>query len=416
MNSHKFSRWLQECGIINGLHGFGLRCERPPNTISLATADVVFHKALRDCEYGGKRLNYESFCKALMLVAQQTHPELDDNNAFLEVLAQIVQLVSARSEDSEEPYDLSLDANVVMTLDNFKPALHDLFHIVCGRKLDNPMQAKPGLGTIRKRERSFMQYSGMTGYTAQRSTSLSAFDQHVMLQRQTASSISSCRTSDSTCEPESCKGMDTVRTGSDQSLSENDGMHKLGGLQRPDGDDKEWEQGAIDQDATALDRRDCHEEVVQQETELPVPADSFLRNLGTCVGVPEEVQVTFVNGVPTIRDRCRRMSVEQMLFMCKSLNITPDLITRCEAIAIFKRSQHTGFSQGHGSSMYGYLSYEEFVDAIGQLAIRAYSKEPFSEEYPEAHEKVEAFLLRILPSDQRKMRDEFLHRHGVDKI
>lgn len=425
MNSHKFTRWLQECGIINGLHGFGVRCERPPNTISLATADVVFHKALRDCEYGGKRLNYELFCKALLLVAQQTHPELDDSNAFSEILSQIINLASARSEDSEESYcDLSLDPNVVMTLDNFKPALHDLFLAVCGRKLDNPMQAKPGLGTIRKRERSFMQYSGLTGYSnAQGSTSLTALDRHLLLQRQTASSISSCRTSDSTCEPESCKGMETLRTGSEQSDAENDMMHKLVGLQRADADDKgvdfemqrneeEWEHG-IYQDGPSLVARDCHEEVAQQGAEMPSPTESFfLRNDGPCAGVPEESQVTFVNGVPTIRDRCRRMSVEQMLFMCKCLNICPDLVTRCEVIAIFKRSQHTGFSQGHGSSLHGYLSYEEFVDAIGQLAIRSYSKPPFSEEYPEAHEMVEAFLLRILPSDQRKLRDLFLNRHG----
>jgi hypothetical protein len=501
MNSHKFTKWLQECGIVSGLHGFRSR-ERPPNTISLGTADVVFHKALRDYEYGGKRLNYELFCKALLLVAQQTFSELDDAGAFNEILSQIINLVSERSDDSEESYcDLSLDPNVVVTLDNFKPALHDLFLTVCGRKLDNPMQAKPGLGTIRSRERTFMKYSGMTGYTtAQTSSSLSALDRHLLnLQRHPASSISSCRTSDSTCEPESCKGMETLRTGSEQSDADHDVMHKLVGLQRPDADDKvseigtwqvtdeygpwpvrskpsveadilatkapgsvvrgceidgwihldgesgcissesvrqvndgkpllpplrrrevvdcetqrneEWEQGMVDQDGPGLAARDSHEEV--GETDMPIPTESYVRRLRPCVGVPEESQVTFVNGVPTIRDRCRRMSVEQMLFMCKSLNIMPDLVTRVEVIAIFKLAQHTGFSQGHGSSLHGYLSYEEFMDAVGQLAFKAYSKQPYSEEYPEAHEKVEAFLLRILPSDQRKLRDQFLHRHGI---
>merc|ERR1719375_769872 len=77
MNSAKWTKLLQECGLIAGLHGFrkGPR-HRPSGAVTLANADMVFKKVLRDGEYGSKRLNYELFCKALLLVAQQAHPSL----------------------------------------------------------------------------------------------------------------------------------------------------------------------------------------------------------------------------------------------------------------------------------------------------------------------------------------------------
>jgi len=183
--------------------------------------------------------------------------------------------------------------------------------------------------------------------------------------------------------------------------------------------DKEWDASLPSQDTpvtTHFSKSNTGDEMAQREQQSAIPMGSYIRpSMGTYGGVLEETQsqVSYINGAPTLRDRHRRMSIDQMMFMCTRLGIVPDFATRLEVITVFKRAQHTGFSHGTGSSLHGYLSYEEFVDAIGQLAIGAYSKQPFAEEHPEAHEKVEAFLLRMLPTDQRDLLEKFLYGRGV---
>jgi hypothetical protein len=423
MISLKWKKMLQDCGIVHGLHGFDKGYQkRPPNTVALATADVVFHKALRDGEYGSKRLTYELFCKALLLIAQHAYPDLEDAAALAEVLSRIAGFVTRTEENQEEPQlleDLSLDANVVMTLDNFKFPLHDLFYTVCQCKLENPMQAKPGLGTVRKRERTYLKYSEMQGST-RCSGSMTSMDRALASHLFGSSELSSCRASDSTCEPESCKGLETLRTGSEQSDVENELNSKAIGLDKAKlfetERDEEWEAPLADEDGHPREEADLsvddatpQREAAQQHRTTAMPSHSFFRNtLGHGVAL-DDTQVSLVNGTPTIRDRCRRMSSDQMMLMCRRLGVYPDLISRPEVYRIFKRAQHTGYSQGTGSSIHGYLTFEEFVDAVGQLALKAYSQQPFSEEYVEAHEKVEAFLLRMLPfTNSRTLRSRFL--------
>ena len=48
---------------------------------SLAAADIIFQRVLHDTDYGGKRLTYDFFCKALCLVAADIYPELDWESA-----------------------------------------------------------------------------------------------------------------------------------------------------------------------------------------------------------------------------------------------------------------------------------------------------------------------------------------------
>jgi hypothetical protein len=119
----------------------------------------------------------------------------------------------------------------------------------------------------------------------------------------------------------------------------------------------------------------------------------------------------YANGAPVIRNRRQNMSCDQLINLCKETRVLPELLTRLEVVKVFKRAQCTGLSSAHGSSMHGYLSRETFVDAMGQLAIEAYSKEPFCDEYPETHEKIYAFLLNHLPDKKRKvqMHDRFLY-------
>ena len=48
-----------------------------PCLSSLAAADIIFQRVLHDTDYGGKKLTYDFFCKALCLVAADVYPDLD---------------------------------------------------------------------------------------------------------------------------------------------------------------------------------------------------------------------------------------------------------------------------------------------------------------------------------------------------
>merc|ERR1719424_2159092 len=55
--------------------------------------------------------------------------------------------------------DLMLDPNVLLVLDHFKPALHDVFHTFCNRQLSSPSEASSGMGSIRMSERTFWKHT-----------------------------------------------------------------------------------------------------------------------------------------------------------------------------------------------------------------------------------------------------------------
>jgi len=112
-------------------------------------------------------------------------------------------------------------------------------------------------------------------------------------------------------------------------------------------------------------------------------------------------------GVPAIPHRRYLMSVDQFLTMCTELKIMPDMVSRVEAVRIFKGAQLTGSYSNYGSSLFGHLSQDAFVDAAGQLAIEAYSKPPYCDDGRPIHEKVQEFFLQFLPSSAREMHDRF---------
>lgn len=485
MASTKWTKFLQDCGVIFGLQGF-LRPQGmapPPGMISVQIADMAFQKSLLSCDYGNKRLNYELFCKALMMVAAYVYPDADDlQAAFNDFIASIMAALPPPEEGTlDKSMDDTLDPNVVVVVDRYKPALHDLFETVCSRLLENPLQARGGLGTMRMRERTYTKYSGtMTRSGSHIGHSLSG---RRIAPRISISSASSCRTSDSTCEPDSSKG-GILHNGSEHSDAEEPQLgvrHNLGissavagvcvggvgalstatttatgstsfltgsadaSRAKPFEDlhEQEWEPVLPDQEhhdrheedsavflhnsssgsaaaaaaASAHHGRSTGHAGADVSRSSTAPLDR--RRSPNCTGLScltglsfvaednDDMRVTRTNGYPVPADRARRMSVDQMLLMCKELGVVPELLSRPEVVNIFKRVQHTGFEQGYGSSMNGLLAWEEFVDAVQQLAIRAFSKEPFASQYPEAQEKVEHFLLRILPPDARGMRELF---------
>lgn len=115
----------------------------------------------------------------------------------------------------------------------------------------------------------------------------------------------------------------------------------------------------------------------------------------------------YANGCPVIKNRRQHMSVDQLMSFCKELKIVPDLLSRLQVVKIFKRAQVAGSNGTGAGSSYGYLTLEAFVDAAGQLAIEAYSAEPYCDEFPAAHEKVHAFFLRILPTNSKEAHERF---------
>lgn len=99
-------------------------------------------------------------------------------------------------------------------------------------------------------------------------------------------------------------------------------------------------------------------------------------------------------------DRFSHMSLEQMLAMCRSLEIVPEVLACKDVVRAFHAAQGGARS---GSSRHGFLSLEGFVDAMVRLALIAYSRQPYSEMYPEARSRVRGFLdtvMRLRPLDR----------------
>lgn len=115
----------------------------------------------------------------------------------------------------------------------------------------------------------------------------------------------------------------------------------------------------------------------------------------------------YVNGAPVIKNRTQYMSLDQLILMCKELQIMPDLLNRKQVVKVFKRSQSMmlGSHTTLGSSAYGYLNKEAFEIAAGELALEAYSVQPFCDEYPQPHEKLHAFFCNVLPQNRIEMQE-----------
>lgn len=84
-----------------------------PCLSSRADADIIFQRVLHDTDYGGKRLTYDFFCKALCLVAVKTYPDLDWEAAMGEVLNRVAASVQDLELVGDEQ-DFSLDPNVLL--------------------------------------------------------------------------------------------------------------------------------------------------------------------------------------------------------------------------------------------------------------------------------------------------------------
>lgn len=105
MHSGKWIKMLKELGFMPSFEKekkdknkeSKTRRRQGPCLTSPAVADIIFQRVLHDTDYGGKRLTYDFFCKALCLVAANIYPELDWEAAMQELLSR----VAAAAEEVE---------------------------------------------------------------------------------------------------------------------------------------------------------------------------------------------------------------------------------------------------------------------------------------------------------------------------
>jgi len=428
MSSFKYMKTLQDCGAVINFDADKRGASQPGSptaassegAITRASADMIFVKVLHDCDYGGKQMTYDLFCKALYLVAQAVRPDLAGEVAFSELLGRLAAVAPEDPNQMEPSADLMLDASVINMLDHFKPALHDVFNTFCNRQLESPSQASPGVGKIRLSERTFWKHT-----------------QDSMMGSFNRSSLGGTVGADGSMYGGPSPKAGQQRLSSDEAdISSQDGDGTIGAERRTDpedGLDCSLDERRLEADAGggyAESSPRFHVDVIEPIYEDRIPSMGYDQLPSPHSGMHGNTMMTrqissntmmsgsfsasqdpysYARGQPVIRNRRRHMGVNQLLGMCRDLKIMPELLHRMEIVRIFKRAQCSGSHNTNGSSLYGYLNLEAFIDAAGQLALEAYSKSPYNEEYPEPHEKITAFFLAVLPSSSREVHERFFY-------
>lgn len=400
-------KWVKLLRDINVVLGFDKRAKTVPGVITLAEADIIFHKVLHNCDYGNKRLTYDLFCKAICLVAGTAYPNLEWEAGMGEILAKIAAKAPEEKHCSA-PVDHTLDPNVVLVLDSLKTYLHDLFKTLSKSGLANPASASVGSGAVRLRERSFWKHTqdtlGMSVSSTLTATN-GAFRHSFNSSPNLAQSNGALHHEGDAAEAPETDGYPSgssspsgrrnpPKVSSLSSLA----MGTTGGYQ-PDFRGRE----SCGSFGPAIPDR---EKKVSSPGSAKAWSSFGPERLGTQA---HSLPYGYVNGAPVIKNRIYFMSAEQLLKLAKELKIMPELLSRQEMVRIFKRAQITGTPSSHGSTLLGYLTREAFVEAAGQMAIEAYSKEPFCEEYPSAADKVRAFWQSLIPGSSLHLHDKFLY-------
>eukprot|EP00930_Biecheleria_cincta_P074033 TRINITY_DN6126_c0_g2_i1.p1 TRINITY_DN6126_c0_g2~~TRINITY_DN6126_c0_g2_i1.p1 ORF type:complete len:604 (+),score=96.00 TRINITY_DN6126_c0_g2_i1:51-1862(+) len=438
MHSGKWVKMLRELGLMRTR-----ATSRGPCLSTPAEADIIFRRALCDSDYGGKRLTYDYFCKALCLVAANAYPQLGWEDAMGELLALIAQHADEhqQAQPPDHVTDWSLDPNVLLQLDYFKPALHDLFRSFARRQLPGPTDARAGTGTTRLQERSIWKHTQDTMFASRNSTSMfvaghDGLDSSDTMSTPSAQALSpldhgqddpaSLLPAVDECmeqEPGDSALLRRPPMNSEADAgggyaeapgsSPNRADRSVGGSPRGAGYPSGKPMTAPPSQSSASPSRSTTNPSVltwAQHKGWSIGQTTSTMRSGSRFDTSQSADpYSYANGSPIIKNRQSFMSLEQMFAMCKELKIVPDLVNRQTVVKVFKRAQCAGTASSHGGSNFGFLSQEAFVDAMGQIAIEAYKEEPFCDEYPQAHEKIHAFLMDRLPGHSRLLRDRFLY-------
>lgn len=418
MSSSKWVRLLKDADAIAAVPG----CRRGPRlgTIEMADADVIFQKVLHDCDYGGRRLNYAFFCKALYLAARAIRPDLDSDEAFHDLLARIAAQVPKELLKAEDAEDYMLDVKVLLVLDDFKPPLYDLFRTFCQRHLGNVGGPSHGPGTVRIRERTVWRRTQDTLTGATTAMGLDTTMGHT--------GIAGSRGGHRNSSQASSHFPTSAGTGGCEGAQRVDGHGRSSSLPPPaihaefTGTEVDVGGGCFVSDATCSPISALPSPVLTEGHSPHTPADGYPCSspagltVGTTLGsgslrasgtLTNSITRESINGAPVIRNRRAHMSIDQLLHMCKELQVVPDILSRVEVIQIFKRAQCVGATSNRGSSIHDYLSQETFVDAFVMMAMKAYGKPPYCEQYTTPADKIFHFALAVLPVGNRELMERF---------
>jgi len=429
MSSSKWMKMLKNCGAVVLLESDKHHLQPGKGAITQAEADVIFLKVLHDCDYGGKKFNYELFCKGLYLVAQSAAPDLDGEQAFAELIYRIVSMAPEDPKRMQDTPDPMLDANVLLVLDHFKPTLLELFSNYCGRNLANSSQGSHGMGTVRISEKTVWRHTtqSLINSTWAHGSTLGLNDTLGQSSRPPNHGALEppLEESEEAAEEAAAAEDGAAQAPANAEDGEGDTASRTA-LAVANGDADAGGGGGAAGSSQAAQRRGVQSETLAGPGAFSPPMGggtcslslaAFGRN-GTITAMGNTIlsstsrstrsqePYAYANGAPVPKDRLRNMSLDQLLLMCRELKIIPELLSKVEIVNIFKKAQLAGSHSNHGSTAYGYLSAEAFIDAIGQLALDAYSKQPYSEEYPEPHERIHAFFTLVIPPSSRMKKNE----------
>eukprot|EP00425_Heterocapsa_triquetra_P026893 CAMPEP_0195103592 /NCGR_PEP_ID=MMETSP0448-20130528/72606_1 /TAXON_ID=66468 /ORGANISM="Heterocapsa triquestra, Strain CCMP 448" /LENGTH=539 /DNA_ID=CAMNT_0040139307 /DNA_START=137 /DNA_END=1756 /DNA_ORIENTATION=+ len=419
MSSAKWAKVLKDIGAVAAPGDSPKKRSASGTQARLMTSadpDIIFHKVLHNCDHGGKRLTFDLFCKALYLAGQAIRPDLEGEAALAELVGRVVEAAPPESQELVDGPDCMLDSNVLLVLDTFKPALHDLHTTFCRYCLEDPSQAARGRGTVRMRERSFWKHtqgtdmSFPTGATQLEDTSRLSGDTSRFSERgESQSSTQDPSTPGGSPLPaadeNSNVGWSQPAAGSPKdSVVKGLGDFCLGSPTSGFNTLPTLLEGACDKigSGSPLNRR-MQSPSATIANELWGDSMTMMSRATTADSDP----YVYANGAPVIKSRRRMMSLEQWLALNKQLEIMPEFLSRLEVVNIFKRAQCSGQTSSHGGSTWGYLNQEAFVEAVGLLAMQAYAKEPYCDEFPGHHDRIHGFLLRVLPHSSRTLHERY---------
>eukprot|EP00928_Gymnodinium_smaydae_P020777 TRINITY_DN18034_c0_g1_i1.p1 TRINITY_DN18034_c0_g1~~TRINITY_DN18034_c0_g1_i1.p1 ORF type:complete len:544 (-),score=115.58 TRINITY_DN18034_c0_g1_i1:62-1645(-) len=347
MKTAKFVGLLKDAGIVVNFNE-----KLRPGCLEHAVVDHILAKVIHDCDYGGRRLTYEMFCKALYMCGCRLRPDMSPGAAFAELIGRLASACQQADKDTASAHILSEDALLLrsgaplLALNQYRSELTSLFYAFSGKDLPNALEPVPGVGIVRSSERACWERSGAV--------------------------------SDTTCEATSALAGSTAVWYSICSS--------------PVGD---WCL------STTFDGDWCAD--LQAAPAWPSTDLSLTAGAGAD-------PYCYANGVPVIPRRTRHMSADQFLAFCRSLRIVPELCTKPEAVDIFKRVQVASEHAVLGGSLYQFIDEQQFLDAVGQLALVAFSKPPLAQEFKTTELRVKGFLRRILPPGSRqRTRERLVH-------
>lgn len=353
-----------------------LEGEAPTNAFPLnrADADIIFMRVLYNCCHGGQRLDYELFCKALLLTGTTLWPGEAWEVVMQSIVDRILDAAPPQQQDPSSPAasaspggasELAHDAEIIMALDGFRPALHDLFEAFASQSLINPGSPTRGKGAVRVQERPVTK-AAQDPMAAATLSGASMAELMRVARRIGASAENAMNVAEPTSPMMPSQSVPALPIASRWACSETIGR-----------------------------------------TFTAITQGSNGSSLG---GSPDVCR--YANGSPVILNRRQMMSCDQFMTICKHMGIMPELLSRAQVVRIFKKAEASAAGPEMTTGLHGFLSRDAFVDAMGQLGIQAFSQEPFCDEYPEVPGRVVAFLSGVLPTKSVTVRDRFFFGRG----